>query len=594
LSDSNARLHRGAPANGLVFVIILVIFFAGTKDIRFEVNDVNAIYWTGGTIHIKADGSVDPPEAPIERTGSTYILTGDIETDAQDYGIKIERSSIVVDGAGHKLQGVWHGVGIAIESRSYVTIKNMEIREFQIGISIGSSSNIKVQANNITSNGLNGISIDRSANSIISGNRITQHTHPQGYGKGISVSADDNNVYENILMGNDNGVWIQVGKNNRFYHNDFISNAKQVFTSPSDSNIWDSGYPGGGNFWSNYFSIYGEIDQHRGSYQNETGSDGIWDYPYIFSSVDRDNYPLVKAWGDVSSPVALAGLDQTVEVGVSIAFDGSKSTDDLGIKSYKWTFVDAAPKTLTGVHPTYAFGNEGDFEVTLNVSDYADNWDTDTMWVHVFPDTTPPAITILSPQNAAYASNTVALTLRITEPTSWIGYNLNGQSNTTISGNTTLSGLSEDAYTITIYANDTAGNMGASPTVHFSVDLTPPNIEILSPENKTYVSASIPLSFTLDEATSWIGYSLDGKTNQTIQSENVTLSGLSEGSHSLVAHAKDIAGNIATSRTIYFTIQTRSPLEQWILLTITATGTVGAIVLLYFFKIRKGSKGLKQ
>jgi parallel beta-helix repeat protein len=561
--------------------------------IVFQTKTAKTTNWTLGTITIRSDGSLDPPEAPIERTGSTYTLMDDIITDAQDYGIKIERSSVVVDGAGHKLQGVWQGVGIAIESRGYVTIKNMEISEFQIGIAIGSSSNVKVQANNITSNGLEGISIDRSANSIISGNRISNHIQSQGYGSGISsFSSDGNNVYENILMGNENGVWIQGGKNNKFYHNDFISNTEQVFTSPPDSNIWDNGYPDGGNFWSNYFSIYGEIDQHHGPYQNETGSDGIWDHPYIFSTVDRDNYPLVKAWGDVSSPVAHAGLDQTVEVGESIAFDGSKSTDDLGIRNCEWTFIDTTPKMLTGVHPTYAFGSVGNFEVTLNISDYADNWDTDTMWVHVLPDTTPPTITILSPQNLAYASNAVALTFRITEPTSWIAYSLSGQSNTTITGNTTMLGLSEGAYTITIYANDTAGNMGASPTIHFTVDLRPPNIEILLPENKTDTSTSVTLSFTLDEATSWIGYSLDGKTNQTIPAENVTISGLSEGSHSLVVYAKDIAGNAATSRTIYFTVQTRPPLEQWILVMMAVIGIAGAIALLYFLKKRREKKDL--
>jgi len=75
--------------------------------------------------------------------------------------------------------------------------------------------------------------------------------------------------------------------------------------------------------------------------------------------------------------------------------------------------------------------------------------------------------------------------------------------------------------------------------------------EILSPENKTYSNA-VPLTFTVSETTSWIGYSLDGQANVTV-AENTTLSNLSDRSHSLIVYANDTAGNTWASDTVYFT-----------------------------------------
>ena len=175
------------------------------------------------------------------------------------------------------------------------------------------------------------------------------------------------------------------------------------------------------------------------------------------------------------------------------------------------------------------------------------------------PDITPPIISILSPENKTYTINDVPLTFTVSESTSWIGYSLDNQANVTITGNITLTDLAEGSRNIIVYANDTAGNMGYSDTVHFTVDTLSPNIEILSPENKTYTTSSVPLNFTVDEATSWIGYSLDGQANITIAG-NTTLTGLSDGMHILVVYASDIAGNIGSSDMVYFTIET-SPID---------------------------------
>jgi len=72
-----------------------------------------------------------------------------------------------------------------------------------------------------------------------------------------------------------------------FCHNDFIENDKQVMDK-EHANVWDDGYPSGGNYWSDYDGV----DLYSGPYQNEAGSDGIGDTPYVIDDVNQDRYPL--------------------------------------------------------------------------------------------------------------------------------------------------------------------------------------------------------------------------------------------------------------------------------------------------------------
>jgi hypothetical protein len=58
-----------------------------------------------GTIYIRADGSIDPSTAPIQRNGDTYTLTDNIfQSDIYATTIVIERDNIVFDGAGYTLR----------------------------------------------------------------------------------------------------------------------------------------------------------------------------------------------------------------------------------------------------------------------------------------------------------------------------------------------------------------------------------------------------------------------------------------------------------------------------------------------------------
>jgi hypothetical protein len=122
-------------------------------------------------------------------------------------------------------------------------------------------------------------------------------------------------------------------------------------------------------------------------------------------------------------------------------------------------------------------------------------------------------------------------------------------------------------------------------TVSFAKDFVPPRLTALSPQNRTYATSDVDLDFTVNEATSEMLYCLDGKENQTITG-NVTLTGLENGAHKVTIYASDLAGNAATSTTIYFNVDSPTFLITAIAASV-ATVAVISLVLIIYLKKRK-------
>jgi hypothetical protein len=134
---------------------------------------------------------------------------------------------------------------------------------------------------------------------------------------------------------------------------------------------------------------------------------------------------------------------------------------------------------------------------------------------------------------------------------------LDGQTNVIITGNTTLTGLSEGPHTIIVCIEDTPGNISSSEIVYFTVASATQGISILSPENKTYNTADIPLTYTKNETGYYTAYSLDGQLYT--DTENTTLSGLADGTHELTVYANYTDSYIGESATVWFTVDTTPP-----------------------------------
>ena len=328
---------------GLISALLLI----GMVTLVLNIHPVKAFT---GTVYIRADGSVDPLDAPIQRNGDLYTLTDNINSDAD--GIIVQKDNVVIDGSGFTLRGT--GVplfskGIDLSGRINVTIMNMGIEAFREGVWLYYSSKYNtIVGNNIKANFGRNIHLYHSSdyNSII-GNNITG-----GYWAGIPIPTDNiliadssyNKIVGNSITGsgvagiwvldfscyniisgngikkNFRGIWLEnlnapprynsiVGNNitmnfnaglldectadNLVYHNNFIDNNPQVNCYES-TNIWDDGYPSGGNYWSDYKERYPNATEINGS--------GIWNAPYVIDKNNQDNYPLVEPWSPIEVP----------------------------------------------------------------------------------------------------------------------------------------------------------------------------------------------------------------------------------------------------------------------------------------------------
>jgi hypothetical protein len=105
---------------------------------------------------------------------------------------------------------------------------------------------------------------------------------------------------------------------------------------------------------------------------------------YRFSQA-RASVALKNGSLDSDPPVADAGADQNVQAGLEITFDGSGSTDNVGVVNWTWTFTyDSVDYVLYGELVNFTFLSEpGSAVVTLTVYDAQGNSDTDTMTVNV-------------------------------------------------------------------------------------------------------------------------------------------------------------------------------------------------------------------
>jgi len=267
-----------------------------------------------------------------------------------------------------------HGIILAYTTESTITQNHMT--DNYNGLDLFASSGNFIITNNIANN-YRGIQLSNASNTnSISTNIITNNT------QGIFLfSSFQNTIVVNNITNNKIGIGLKESSYNMIRSNYFISNEKQVYdVSMEDSsvtasmNIWGVGYPLGGNYWSDYTGV----DVKSGDNQNQTGSDGLGDTPYIIYENNQDNLPLM-------------------------------------------------------------------------------------------PYGSPPAISIVSPENKTYTVNSVSLSFTVSETTSWIRYSLDGQANVTITEDTTLSGLADGLHSLTVYAQDTDGQTGASETIYFTI-----------------------------------------------------------------------------------------------------------------------------
>lgn len=165
-----------------------------------------------------------------------------------------------------------------------ITAQDLNLTNNGQGILFAYTTNSTIQNSNITNNWLSGICLWSSNNNGINGNTITNSTW---YGVQLHES-EKNSVRDNTIINNWRGMLLFQSNNNTIYHNNFINNTEQLQNEQSE-NTWDHQYPDGGNYWSDYTGA----DEKSSPNQDQTGSDGIGDKPYVIDGNNIDHYPLM-------------------------------------------------------------------------------------------------------------------------------------------------------------------------------------------------------------------------------------------------------------------------------------------------------------
>ena len=159
-----------------------------------------------------------------------------------------------------------------------------------------------------------------------------------------------------------------------------------------------------------------------------------------------------------------------------------------------------------------------------------------------------------------------------------------------------LENLAEGNHTLTVYSQDAEGREMSS-SVKFTVDThyKYPEAIILSPQNKTYASNEVLLSWTCDEKILSANYFLDDPLYGATQlSGNTTLAELLNGTHTITVYVFTERGQ-ATSQTVHFTVSPEAqfqaePFQTLLVIAVVVTAVALVAVTVYWKKRKRNNE----
>ena len=306
-------------------------------------------------------------------------------------------------------------------------------------------------------------------------------------------------IYEDyVLVGNredtsgSNVVWIAKvdEEGNMLWGKEYTGGGYTVYAV---TEAYDGGYVVAGSYtesfwlaktdsngspqWDKKFSYGGLEDLHHATSLAKTSDGGYvvagigdWqasggEVPWLIKTDSGGNEQWHRLFENVTSNgfVSVVQIEDGGYVAVQMSSATLVRTDKLG--NLQWT---ASYGDTTGVydHPSSLVRTkDGGFAVGGASSGSSRIW---LIKISPEPISCQLQVSVFSPESKNYFTNRVSLRFTVSQAT-WMGYSLDGQDNVTISGNTTLTDLSEGSHSVTVYASDSSGNCGFSETIYFSI-----------------------------------------------------------------------------------------------------------------------------
>ncbi|MBW6462262.1 MAG: DUF2341 domain-containing protein, partial [DPANN group archaeon] len=190
----------------------------------------------------------------------------------------------------------------------------------------------------------------------------------------------------------------------------------------------------------------------------------------------------------------------------TVSLDLNYTATDTNLDT-SWYQYDGANTTLPGNITFTALDNQQS-TLILWANDTVGNINSTSITFTV--DTTPPTITIQSPENITYPIATLwfnVTTTDILSDVNWCGYSLDNAPNVTLSNATQTdfynvnSTMTDAIHNVIFYCNDSLGNLN-STTITFTVDTTLPILTFTSPteNNNSYINKNYTyINWTLND-----------------------------------------------------------------------------------------------